>query len=285
MIMNRTHFKNKMTDFRMYLKRNTSLIFYIFIAFVVLSYASLYTYKTYIQSETSSIPEEEKYKEIALNNNRIQLVENEYNEESEFYVAKFVVKERDSSAPLIANDTLDVSGIARLNNNDLQELNVESKQISPTFFVVEVDNLPKNQVELRLDFNLDAYNSQKESTTDDASLYTFISEDEMNPNIHSLSDEEYRQESFSYEIDTVSDQIESYEEEIDHYNDRIDTLKDQISEREQEKDLMTETEKTELEISISSQESEIATLQEEINEIEKSIKEREEKLEILKDNL
>src|SRR5699024_8551980 len=110
-------------------------------------------------------------------------------------------------------------------------------------------------------------NSQKESTTDDASLYTFINEDEMNPNIHSLSDEEYRQESFSYEIDTVSDQIESYEEEISHYNDRIDTLKDQISEREQEKDLMTETEKTELEISISSQKSEIETLQEEINQI------------------
>src|SRR5699024_6657713 len=168
--MDRKHIKNKLTDVGMYICRNTSILFYIFIALVVVAYGSLYTYKTYFQTEASTIPEEEKYKEFTLNNNTIQMVENEYNSESEFYVAKFVIKERNSDTPVIANESLEVSGIARLNDNDLQELNIEAKQITPTFFVVEADNLPNDHVELRLDFNLNNISLSNESSTEDASL-------------------------------------------------------------------------------------------------------------------
>lgn len=283
--MDKEHIKNKITDFAMYFKRNTSIIFYIFIAVVVLSYASLYTYKTYIQTEASSIPEEEKFKDFTLNSNTIQLVENEYNDKTEFYVAKFVIKNRDGTTPVIANDTLEINGIARMNNNDLLELDIEAKQITPTFFVVEVNNLPDNHIELRLDFQLDAFSSENDSSTDDTSLYTFVTEEETSERLQSLSDEEYEQQSYAFEIETVNEQIASLENDIQYYNKRIKTLEDQISDSEDEMDMMTDEEQMELEASISSYYSEIGSLKEEIIDVEDSIGEREEKRSILESNL
>ncbi|WP_020006624.1 hypothetical protein [Salinicoccus albus] len=283
--MDRKHIKNKLTDVGMYIRRNTSILFYIFIALVVIAYGSLYTYKTYFQTEASTIPKEEKYKEFTLNNNKIQMVENEYNSESEFYVAKFMIKERNSDTPVIANESLEVSGIAQLNDNDLQELNIEAKQITPTFFVIEVDNLPKDHVELRLDFNLNNISLSNESSTEDASLYSFITEEEKSSELSSLSNEEYKAQSFEYEIDMVKDQIESLEEEIEYYNEKIATLKEQIEKNESEMDLMTDNEKRDMESTISSHKSEIETYEEEIESVKESIAEREEKLSILKSNI
>lgn len=283
--MNRTHIKNKMTDAAMYLKRNTSIIFYIFIAVVVLSYGSLYTYKNYIQTEASTISEEEKFKEFYLNNNTIELVENQYNDESEFYVGKFVIKDREAATPVIANDTLEVSGIARMDDNDLQELNINAKQITPTFIVIEIDNLPDHHVELRLDFNLDGFSEENDSATDETSLYTFVTDEETSESIEPLSNEAYEQQSFAFEIETVNGQIASLENDIEYYNERIETLEDQITDSESELDMMTDEEKTEMESSIASHYSEIESFEEDIEDIENDIEEREEKRSILESNL
>lgn len=269
----------------MYIRSNTSIIFYIFIAVVVLSYASLYTYKTYIQTEASTIPQEEKFKEFSLNNNTIQMVENEYNKESEFYVAKFVIKNRNADTPVIANDTLNVSGIARLKDNELHELDIKAKQITPTFFVVEAKNLPHEHVELRLDFELNSFSLENDNVTDETSLYSFVTEKETKPNLKSLSNEEYEEQAYAYEIDMVNEQIASLEEEIDYYNERINTLEEQINDSKSELDMMTKKEKQELESTISTQYSEIESYEEKINDVNKSIAEREEKRSLIEDSL
>lgn len=283
--MDKEHIKNKLTDVGMYIRSNTSIIFYIFIAVVVLSYASLYTYKTYIQTEASTIPQEEKFKEFSLNNNIIQMVENEYNKESGFYVAKFVIKNRNADTPVIANDTLNVSGIARLKDNELHELNIEAKQITPTFFVVEAKNLPNNHVELRLDFELNSFSLENDNVTDETSLYSFVTEKETKSNLKSLSNKGYEEQAYRHEIDMVNEQIASLEEEIDYYNERINTLEEQIEDSKTELDMMTKKEKQEMEATIATQYSEIESYEEEINDVNKSIAEREEKRSLIKESL
>lgn len=284
-MFNFNHVKNRLIDVGMYIRRNTSIIFYIFIAVIIVAYASLYMYKTYFTTEASTITEEQKYKDIMLNNNIFQLVENEYNPETGFFVAKFILKERNNNAPVIANDTLEVSGISRLDNNVLEELNIESKQITPTYFILEISNLPKDQVELRLDFNLSSLALDKEKDADSESLYTFISEEEMNTNLSSLTDEAYKDESYQFEIDNVNAQIDDMNERIQYFDNQISVLEEQIESSESELKLMTDSEKDEMESSIEEQKSEIEAYEKEIEKFKESIAEREEKLSILESNL
>lgn len=284
-MFNFNHVKNRLIDVGMYIRRNTSIIFYIFIAVIIVAYASLYMYKTYFTTEASTITEEQKYKDIMLNNNIFQLVENEYNPETGFYVAKFILKERNNNAPVIANDTLEVSGISRLDNNVLEELNIESKQITPTYFILEISNLPKDQVELRLDFNLSNLALDKEKDADSESLYTFISEEEMNTNLSALTDEAYKEESYQFEIDNVNAQIDDMNERIQFFDNQISVLEEQIESSESELKLMTDSEKDEMESSIEGQKSEIEDYEKEIEKFKESIAEREEKLSILESNL
>lgn len=284
-MFNFNHVKNRLIDVGMYIRRNTSIIFYIFIAVIIVAYASLYMYKTYFTTEASTITEEQKYKDIMLNNNIFQLVENEYNPETGFFVAKFILKERNNNAPVIANDTLEVSGISRLDNNVLEELNIESKQITPTYFILEISNLPKDQVELRLDFNLSNLALDKEKDADSESLYTFISEEEMNTNLSALTDEAYKEESYQFEIDNVNAQIDDMNERIQFFDNQISVLEEQIESSESELKLMTDSEKDEMESSIEGQKSEIEDYEKEIEKFKESIAEREEKLSILESNL
>src|SRR5699024_11921235 len=105
--------KNKLIDISMYFKRNTSIWIYLFIGIILLSYSSLYVYKTYFSSEVSNIPNEEKYKEITMNNNVFEMVENEYNPYSEFYVAKYIIKETNSNSPTLAGAKFKVTRTAK----------------------------------------------------------------------------------------------------------------------------------------------------------------------------
>lgn len=284
-MFNFEHIKNKLLDVGMYIRRNTSIIFYVFIIVIVVSYASLYAYKTYFTTEASTVTEQQKYKDVMLNNNIFQLVENEYNPNTGFYVAKFILKDRNNSAPVIANDTLDVSGISRLDNNVLEELNVEPKQITPTYFIIEINDLPKEQVELRLDFTLSSLALDKENDADSESLYTFISEEEINEDLTSLSNDAYEKESYLFEIENVKSQIKEMNDRINYFEEQIIVLQEQIENTESELNLMTDVEKVEMQSSIDGQKSEVEAYRKEIEKVEESIAERENKLLILQSNL
>lgn len=283
--MNFTHIKNKLLDIGMYIKRNTSIVFYIFIGVIILAYASLYTYKTYFTTEASTITEEQKYKEVMIDNNIFQMVENEYNSETGFYVAKFIIKERNSNAPMIANDTLNVSGVARLNDNVLHDLDIESKQITPTYFVLEISELPEDHVELRLDFSLSSLSLEKENNEETVSLYSFIESEEINNQLSSVPEEVYKEESYKFEIDNINERIKSLNEQIEYYNTQIAILDEQIEVNKTEMNLLTESEKTEMNSTQSGHLSEIESYKKEIEELEESIREREDKREIIESNM
>lgn len=276
-----SYIKNKMIDFLSYIRRNTSIIFYIFLGVIIIAYASLYVYKTNFSSEVTTVTEEQKYKEVMVNNNTFKMVENLYNPNTEFYVGKFIISNRNSNAPLIANETLKVEGIAKLKNNKLQELNINPKQITPSFFVVEIENLPAAHLELRLDFKLKSIEVGKESNQDVESLYTFISDNEMNKNLTSLPIETYKQESIAFEIENVNNQIEDMSDRIDYYETQIEILKEQIEDNEEELNLMTNVEKKEMESTIEGHKAEINSYKKEIEKVEDQIAEREEKKDIL----
>lgn len=283
--MNFTHIKNKLLDFGMYFKRNTSIVFYIFIGVIIIAYASLYTYKTYFTTEASTITEEQKYKEVMIDNNIFQMVENEYNSETGFYVAKFIIKERNSNAPMIANDTLNISGVTRLDDNVLQELDIETKQITPTYFVVEIKELPKEHVELRLDFSLSSLSLEKERNEEVQSLYSYVESEEIDNQLSSVPNESYKEESYKFEIDNINEKIDTLKEQIEYYNNQITILEDQVEVNKSEMDLLTESEKTEMQSTQSGHLSEIESYKKEIEEIEEMINEREDKRSIIESNM
>src|SRR5699024_9954891 len=234
--------KNRLIDVSMYFRWNTSISIYLFIDIILLSYSSLYVYKTYFSSDVSSITNEEKYKEITMNNNVFELVENEYNPDSEFYVAKFIIKERNSDSPVLAGDTLEVDGVARLNNNELFEMDVNVKQITPTYFVAEIPHLPEDNIELRLDINLQTLSDDEDKVITDKSLYTYISEKDENENLTTVSDEIYEKESLTFEMENVDSQIEQYKDDIENLNEQITTMEEQIEGNQEEMDKLTESE-------------------------------------------
>lgn len=283
--MDFTHIKNKLLDVGMYIKRNTSIVFYIFIGVIILAYASLYTYKTYFTTEASTITQEQKYKDVMIDNNIFQMVENEYNSESGFYVAKFIIKERNSNAPIIANDTLNVSGVARLDDNVLHDLNIETKQITPTYFVIEISDLPKEHVELRLDFSLSSLSLEKENNEETQSLYSFVETEEVNNQLSSVPEEVYKEESYKFEIDNVNEKIESLQEQIEYYNTQITILEEQIEVNKDEMKLLTESEKAEMNSTQAGHQSEIESYKKEIKELEETIADREDKKEIIESNM
>lgn len=283
--MDFTHIKNKLLDVGMYIKRNTSIVFYIFIGVIILAYASLYTYKTYFTTEASTITQEQKYKDVMIDNNIFQMVENEYNSESGFYVAKFIIKERNSNAPMIANDTLNVSGVARLDDNVLHDLNIETKQITPTYFVIEISDLPKEHVELRLDFSLSSLSLEKENNEETQSLYSFVETEEVNNQLSSVPEEVYKEESYKFEIDNVNEKIESLQEQIEYYNTQITILEEQIEVNKDEMKLLTESEKAEMNSTQAGHQSEIESYKKEIKELEETIADREDKKEIIESNM
>lgn len=282
--MDFNHIKNKLIDVSMYFRRNTSIWIYLFIGIILLSYSSLYVYKTYFSSEVSNIPNEEKYKEITMNNNVFELVENEYNPDSEFYVAKFIIKERNSDAPVLAGDTLEVDGVARLNNNELFEMDVNVKQITPTYFVAEIPHLPEDNIELRLDFNLQTLSADEDKVITDESLYTYISEKDENENLTTVSDEIYEKESLTFEMENVDSQIEQYKDDIENLNEQITSMEEQIEGNQEEMDTLTESEQVEMNNTISSQYTQIEGYENEISELESLIDERKDKRRILKNN-
>lgn len=283
--MDFTHIKNKLLDVGMYIKRNTSIVFYIFIGVIILAYASLYTYKTYFTTEASTITQEQKYKDVMIDNNIFQMVENEYNSESGFYVAKFIIKERNSNAPMIANDTLNVSGVARLDDNVLHDLNIETKQITPTYFVLEISDLPKEHVELRLDFSLSSLSLEKENNEETQSLYSFVETEEVNNQLSSVPEEVYKEESYKFEIDNVNEQIKSLKEQIEYYNTQITILEEQVEVNKGEMKLLTESEKVEMNSTQAGHQSEIESYKKEIKELEETIADREDKKEIIESNM
>ena len=276
-----SYIKNKMIDIFSYLRRNTSIIFYIFIGVIIIAYASLYVYKTNFSSEVTTVTGEQKYKEVMVNNNTFKMVENLYNPNTEFYVGKFIISNRNRNAPLIANETLKVEGIAKLKNNRLQELSVNPKQITPSFFIVEIENLPADHLEIRLDFKLQSIEVGEESNQDEESLYTFISDNEMNKNVTSLPIETYEQESIAFEIENVNNQIEDMSKRIDYYKAQIKILEEQIEDNKEELNLMTTVEKKETESTIEGHKAEINSYKKEIEKVESQIAERKEKMDIL----
>jgi len=280
--MDFNHIKNRLIDVSMYFRRNTSIWIYLFIGMILLSYSSLYVYKTYFSSDVSSITNEEKYKEITMNNNVFEMVDNEYNPDSEFYVAKFIIKERNSDSPILAGDTLEVEGVARLNNNELFEMDVNVKQITPTYFVAEIPQLPEDNIELRLDFNLETLSVDEYDVVTDESLYTYISEEEENENLTTVSDEAYEKESLTFEMENVDSQIEKYKDDIEHLNEQIVSMEEQIESNQEEMDTLTESEQMEMDNTIASQYTQIEGYGNEISELESLIEEREDKRRILK---
>src|SRR5699024_9490456 len=172
----------------------------------------------------------------------------------------------------------------RLNNNELFEMDVNVKQITPTYFVAEIPHLPEDNIELRLDFNLQTLSADEDKVITDESLYTYISEKDENENLTTVSDEIYEKESLTFEMENVDSQIEQYKDDIENLNEQITSMEEQIEGNQEEMDTLTESEQVEMNNTISSQYTQIEGYENEISELESLIDERKDKRRILKNN-
>lgn len=282
--MDKERIKNKSIDLFRQLKRKPSISIYVFITIVVLCYASIYTYQTYFTGEESSISETDRNKEIILSNNTFQMVENEYNPESEFYIGKFVIKDLNQQNPISPEDNLNVEVI--MEGDTSHELNVAVEQITPTFFIVTINNLPNDYLALRYDFTFEDSNTDDEnSETFEDNLYTNVTEDEEDAQLSYEDELHYQHESYQFEIETVNEDIAQMESQIEEYNEEIEMINEQITENEASMQTLTSEEQTEMNGTIESNKSTIQTYEEQIAETESDINERQEKLQILEDLL